>query len=123
MEINWPSAYIKANVNVKKGDVIKLLDGGVWKEMVGADGKKKKVLQFNAEMLNGEVKVYTMNATTYKNLKAAWGNNSKEWMNKLIKAWLVPQMSFGKMVDVLIFTPEDWNEPTKEGDIVDEIEQ
>ncbi len=119
MEINIPTSFIKAGENVKQGDVIKLLTEGEYKDITGQDGKIKKVLQFSVELEDGEEKTYTMNTTTQKNLISEWGKDSKNWIGKDLKVWLLRQMSFGKLISVLILTPAHWDSPeiTKEVDI------
>ena len=57
-----------------------------------------------------------MNITTQKNLISEWGKESKNWVGKPLKAWITQQLSFGKTISVLIFTPDNWVAPTKEED-------
>ena len=58
------SPFLKAGINVKKGDIIKLVDEGFQKEMIGFDKKSKMVWEFTVELPNGENKAYTMNVST-----------------------------------------------------------
>ena len=55
-----------------------------------------------------------MNTTTQKNLIEEWGDDSKEWQGKGLRVWLVRQLSFGKMINILILTPKTWTAPSKE---------
>lgn len=118
MKIEIETSFVKAGVNVNQGDIIKLLDEGEYKIIkVGENQEAKKVLQFQAQLPDGQVKTYTMNVTTQKNLIQEWSKDSKTWMNKPLKVWVVSQMSFGKMIKVLILTPEDWKEPVREEEV------
>lgn len=73
----YESDYLKANVNVKQGDVIKLLDEG----SAVADGKGKIKLTFKAEC-NGKQKFFTINATNRKALQKLYGSDTKNWVGK-----------------------------------------
>ncbi len=108
MEINKPTNYIKANVNIRQGDEIELLDEGKWEEMPDGKGGNKQVLKFQAVLPNGEIKGYTMNNTTIDNLTFAYKKDSKNWKRKPLKVWIDRRQSFGKWVDVLILTPPEW---------------
>ena len=114
MEIEYPSDYVKVNKNIKNGDIVKLLDEGKY-ETKEIGGERKKLLKFDMELADGSGKIYTMNKTTQQNLIEAWGQDSKEWIGKELKAWVKQQMSFGKEIDVLILTPKDWEKSTMEG--------
>lgn len=123
MKITIKSSYVKANEDVKSGDIVKLLDEGNYKN-VEIQGKRKEVLQFQLELPNGEAKTYSMNVTTQRNLIEEWGDDSRTWVRKDLKVWIVNQLSFGKMINVLILTPEDWTKPTKEetGEVIPVVE-
>lgn len=114
MRIELPTQFVKAGVNIHSGDIVQLLDEGKWDTMTGQDGQQKKVLKFEAKLANGEIKTYTMNNTTVKNLTWEWGDDSKNWMKKDLKAHIVSQMAFGKMTKVLILAPPHWEHPTVE---------
>ena len=114
MRIDIPTNFVKAGINIKDGDIVKLLDEGKWDTMTGQDGKTKQVLKFEMKLADGETKTYTMNNTTIRNLTQEWGQDSKDWMRKELKVHLLAQMAFGKMIKVLILTPPDWKEATME---------
>jgi hypothetical protein len=111
MKVIPQSNFIKAKVNVQDGDTIKLINEGNYVDILDrTTGKKKKVLQFEVELEDGETKTYTMNNTTQINLTQEWGNDSKKWIGKPLRAWIVRQMAFGKLTNVLILTPESWTD-------------
>ena len=113
MEIKLTQKYIKAGDNIHHGDIVFLTNEGVYKE-VEIKGEKKTILEFKLKLPNKEIKDYSMHGTTQKNLVRAFGKESKEWINKPLKTWIMPQMSFGKMIDVLILSPQDWKSPIDE---------
>lgn len=107
MKVTIPSKYVKPDINIKEGDVVSLLNEGEIKVMNTVEGPKE-VYQFRMKMTNEETKDYTMNATTMKNLISEWGDESRKWVGKELKAWIVSQFAFGKTIRVLILTPKDW---------------
>ena len=110
MLIQKPTNFVKAGVNIKSGDIVRLLTEGEWKEIKSPDNKTKKVLQFEMSLPSKEIKTYTMNNTTIDNLSVAYGEDSKNWMNKDLRANVVKQMAFGKPTNVLILTPPEWTD-------------
>ena len=105
MKIEIESSFIKAGVNIQDGEIVQLLDEGEYKTIKGSDGKSKEVLQFQLQLSSGEVKTYTMNITTQREMISAFGDDSKEWIGKKLKANIVKQLAFGKMTNVLVLTP------------------
>lgn len=79
MDINasFPSRFLKAKVNCKQDDVIKILDEGVAE--TGTDGKTKLTLKVE---INGEEKLFGCNATNRKLLTRLYGSESKNWVGK-----------------------------------------
>jgi len=113
MKIDIPSDFVKAGQNIKQGDLVQLLDEGKWRDFTGADGKTRKVLNFQMQLENGDVKGYTMNKTTMRILTGEYGDDTKKWMQRDLKAHVVTQMAFGKMISVLILTPPYWTTTEK----------
>jgi hypothetical protein len=113
MEVIIPSKFVKAEININKGDIVQLTTEGEYKP-VEIKGEKKTVLSFMMKLASGEVKEYNMNVTTQKVLIKAWGKESKEWMNKNLKAWIEKQLSFGKKINVLVLAPEGAGDPFEE---------
>ncbi len=113
MKIKLESKYLKAGVNIKDGDIITLLDEGKYEMKTGQYGTKK-VLSFNVLLADGSEKIYSANTTTQKNLIKAWGDDTSDWVNKRIRAWIVKQVIAGEMKDILVFTPEGANSAQEE---------
>ena len=123
MKIEIPSDFIKTGINIHHGERVVLLDEGEYREIKGSDGKKKKVLQFQLQLSNGEVKIYTMNITTQRGLILAFGEDSKNWIDKVLEVNILKQLAFGKMIDVLVLLPttgEKKMPETEEISVVDE---
>ena len=125
MEINIPSTFVKLGDNIKADDIVTLLDEGEYKVIKTKEGDKD-TLQFQMKLADGAEKTYTMNVTTQKNVIAEWGKDSKEWVGKELKVWVIKQLSFGRTTDAMILTPVDWTVATlseKEGNSVPTINQ
>lgn len=108
MEIIIDSKYVKPGENIQKGDVVKIKDEGKYR-----DGRFGPQLEFQLEMPNGKIKSYTPNTQTQINLKQEFGSNSKDWIDKPLKAWVYEQVKKGEVKMQLILTPVDWSEPVK----------
>ncbi len=127
MKIVIPSDYVKVGTNIKEGDKVKLLDEGEWGTLTGKDGTEKKVLNFRLQMADGSVKGYTMNKTTQRKMIEAFGNESENWMNKPLIAHTPEQLSFGRLMKILVLVPQEWkgekNVPVKDLPEEDEPEE
>lgn len=121
MKVEVPISYVKPNVNIKKGDIVKLLDEGKIATMKTLDGPKQ-VYQFRMQLANGDTKDYTMNASTMRNLIKEYGDDSKAWIGKELKAWTVSQFAFGKTIIILYLTPKNWTtvDGSDAGEVVDQ---
>lgn len=108
MEIIIQSKFIKAGENINKGDIVKIKDEGKYR-----DGKYGPQLEFQLELPDGSVKSYTPNTQTQINLKEEFGSDSKEWIDKELKAWVYEQIKSGEVKMQLILTPVDWTEPVQ----------
>lgn len=117
MEIIIPSSFVKAGVNIKDGDVVQLITEGEWKEIKGVDGKSKKVLQFEMMLPNREVKTYTMNNTTIRQMSDSLGTDSKAWVKVPLRANIVKIQAFGKLTDLLTLSPAGEEEEQTEEEI------
>ena len=104
--------FLKAD-HVKDGDLIKFVDAGVIdeREFKQKDGSKKvrTILEMNVELRGGDVKVYSPNSTTIKQLSEAWGTNTENWVGKIGRIKIIEQLSFGEMTKVLVVIPNKSN--------------
>ena len=108
MKVIIQSKYIKPGENINKGDIVKIKDEGKYR-----DGKFGPQLEFQLELPDGSVKSYTPNTQTQINLKQAFGDDSKEWIDQPLKAWVYEQIKKGEVKMQLILTPEEWDEPVQ----------
>jgi len=107
------SNFVKANENIFNGDLVKIVNEGNYSTIKTKDGNKKEVMKFDLELANGEVKEYTMNNMTTRNMVKAFGDETKNWIDKPLKTWIIQQLAFGEMIDVLILTPKSWKKATE----------
>lgn len=98
MDINasFPSHFLKAKVNCKQDDIIKILDEGVVD--TDAQGKLKLTLKVS---INGEEKLFGCNATNRKLLTRLYGSNTKNWVGKelMINIVKVNNPATGQLTD------------------------
>jgi hypothetical protein len=106
-KIKIESPYLKANINVYKGNIVKLIDEGKQKPMTGLDGKEKMVWEFTVELSTGETKIYTMNTSTQKVLIDAWGDDTKDWINKPLEVSIDRKVIAGQLKNVLYLIPAE----------------
>ncbi len=107
------SNFVKANENIFNGDLVKIVNEGNYSTIKTKEGNKKEVMKFDLELANGEVKEYTMNNMTTKNMVKAFSDETKNWIGKPLRAWIIQQLAFGEMIDVLILTPKSWKKATE----------
>jgi len=103
MKVVIQSAFAKANTNIFEGDVCTIRSEGVF--IPSPTDPKKKVYNFEIELLNGEKKTATFNNTSLRAFTLAWGDESSNWVGKQITASIVKVQAFGKVVDSIIWTP------------------
>ena len=120
--IKIESPFLKAGINVKKGDIIKLVDEGFQKEMKGFDGKMKNVWEFTVELPNGENKAYTMNVSTQKVLIEQYGEDTKNWIGKPLEVSIERKPINGKIVNILYLLPPE-GIITKDIPVIDDDEE
>lgn len=106
--VNDLRTFLKSDM-VHNGDLIHFCDAGVIEDKeFEQDGKKKKQLMLEMEVMIGDTMKrikYSPNATTRELLKVAWGPNTEHWVGETGVVSIVDQLSFGKIVPVLIVKP------------------
>jgi len=121
MEIKPPSNYVMANIDVKNGEWIKIMDEGEYRTL--PQNPSKEVLTFLVEIPSGDEKMLTMNATSQTRCLQAWGKDSKKWVKKQCVVEIVKQNVMGKMKDVIYLTPETTAPVSEEKLPEEEIEE
>ena len=105
MEIIIQSKWVKAHQDVEEGDICTIKTEGV---LTDTPDKKRKVYNFELELLNGTIKTVTFNNNSLHNLIEGYGKDSKDWVNKqVIVQDIVKVQAFGKVMDSIIWNVSD----------------
>ncbi len=88
--------FAKKGEDIRQDDIVVIANEG--KEVDGTFGKQDVFL---IKIENGQEKNVTLNQTSINNLIDAYGDDSKNWIGKNAKVWLIRTMVSGKMRDVL----------------------
>jgi hypothetical protein len=106
--LNDMSNFLKRD-DLHAGDTVIFRDEGIITQVdfsPDKDGTKIKIVfQITVELSDGRKKTATINTSSRNLLKAAWGQDTKAWINAKAKVTFVRQLAFGKMTDVLILEP------------------
>lgn len=95
--------YAKKGEDVKDGDIIQILDAG---NVVEGQYGTQKV--FKVKTRNGE-RLLNLNQKTINNLVDTFHtNDTKEWVGKEVKVWLLKVMVGGKLQTVVYLAGKDW---------------
>ncbi len=80
------SSFLKVD-NVKQGDLIKIKSEGekVESKFKDAEGNIKYQYNFKIELSDGTEKVLSINKSSLNNLIRTYGDDSKNWIDKLAK--------------------------------------
>lgn len=79
------SDFIKADIDVKQGDIITLLDEGIEQEsetFTNEDGSPKIDHIFKISLSDGEERKISMNKTSLRKFVEKFGNESAAWVGK-----------------------------------------
>lgn len=94
--------FAKKGEDIKDGDIIEILDEGE-----KAEGQWGLQDVFLIKTAGGEEKNVNVNQTSMNNLIDAYGDETKEWIGKKAKAWILTQNVSGTFRKVLYFTHPD----------------
>ena len=97
--------------DLKSGDIITILDGGV--EEQGTYGKQ---LNFKVKTRNGEKKL-SVNQKSRNVLAEAFGTETEGWVNKNVNVILKKDVIAGKKVEIVYLVVDGW-EMDDYGDLV-----
>lgn len=96
-QIIHPSNFVKADVNVFKGDTCIIRSEG---ELVPSMDKTKNEWRFDLELPNKEIKNTKLNKTSIENLTSGFGTNeSADWLGKEIVADEIISYPTGKGIN------------------------
>ena len=88
-------AFAKKNEDYKDGDLLTIANEG--KQVEGQFGVQDVFL---VKLPKGDEKNLTFNQTSINNIIDAYGPDSKQWVGKQVKVWLILQSVSGKMLKV-----------------------
>lgn len=88
-------AFAEKGKDYKDGDLVAIANEG--KQVEGVFGVQNVFL---VKFANGEEKNMSFNQTSLNNLIDAYGDDSKAWIGKVAKVWLILQSVAGKMLKV-----------------------
>lgn len=91
--------FAKKGEDYKDRDIVTIANEG--RQVEGTFGMQDVFL---VKLPNGEEKNMTFNQTTINNLIDAYGEDSKLWIGKTAKVWLILQSVSGKMLKVTYLT-------------------
>lgn len=94
--------FAKKGIDYKDGDLITIANEG--KEVTGNFGPQDVFL---VKLTNGEEKNLNFNQTSINNMIDAFGKDSKTWIGKVAKVWLIRSNVQGKMVQVTYLSHPD----------------
>jgi hypothetical protein len=94
--------FAKKGIDFKNGDILKVANEG--KKVEGQFGTQDVFL---IKLPKGEEKNVSFNQTSLNGLIDAYGEDSKNWIGKDIKAHIIKQNVSGKFIDVAYFSHPD----------------
>lgn len=103
MKAEKVSDWVQVGKNLNNGDLVTILEEGELKDGE-FKGKKTKRFETRLKLVNGEEKKIGFNNTSWNNMIDAFGEETKEWIGKTIKTWIVNQNVSGEFKDVVYFT-------------------
>lgn len=114
--VNDLRRFLKADM-VQNGDLVHFCDAGtITNKEFNQDGKKKSQDMLEMDVMIGDTMkkiTYSPNVTSRDLLKSAWGPNTESWVGETGVVSIIDQLSFGKLVPILIIKPvtnlEKWN--------------
>lgn len=105
MKLKPTSNFVIPNKDVHAGDTITLLNEGEYRKL--PQDPNKEVLTFKVEVPSGEEKSLTMNPTSQRRLERAWGDETKNWIDKKCQVKIVQQQVFNEIRDVIYLFPAE----------------
>lgn len=93
--------FAKADIDIKQGDVITIMDEGVSEPSqvyTLPDGTPKINYNFTIKLVDGKMMKLTINKTSLKNLVGTLGAETGDWIGKEVKANIAMTPKGQKMV-------------------------
>ena len=100
------SDRVVPNVDVRDGDLVKIVSAGTIQEFKQDGGGVRKCLQIDIECpAEGNIKKITLNPTSSRALGSAYGDASEEWVGKEALVQIAKMNVRGQMKDVIYLSP------------------
>ena len=93
---------VKYTADIVDGDLVTIKNAG---ETVAGDFGDRQI--FSIETRNGN-KALAFNQTSINNLIEAFGEDTKGWVEKKVKVFIIKMMVAGKLQNVSYVAPETW---------------
>jgi hypothetical protein len=101
-KISVQGEWAKVRQDINDKDILTILNEG---QITPGDYGDRNVFKLKTQ--NGE-KILSFNQTSMNYLIDAFGNETKNWVGKEIKAWIIKINVSGKLKDVIYLTAPDW---------------
>ncbi len=104
MKVTIDSAFLKAGVNIKDGELITFADEGKT-EQDKKSGKARTI--FTVTTPSEDDKLYGPNNTSLRAMIELYGDDTKDWVGKKARVNILSQMIDGEMTKVIYLTAPD----------------
>lgn len=95
--------WAKAGKQIKDGDRIKIVDAG---NIIEGDFGPRKV--FKVMTMKREELLLSFNQTSLNNLVEGFGEETEEWVGKVVSVFVIKQMVGDGLKNVIYLAPEGW---------------
>ena len=99
--------FAQAGEDINQGDILEILDEG--RKVPSQWGERGERHIFKLLTLKGD-RILTFNSTSMNYLIEVFGDETKDWIGKKVKAWVVKSNVGGKMRNVIYLTHPTWVE-------------
>jgi hypothetical protein len=101
-KVSMDGTWVKVGEDIKDQQIITILDEG--KNLEGQFGTQQVFKIHNGK---GEF-IMNLNQTSQNNLFDAFGEESKNWIGKEVKAWVIRAMVSNKMRNIVYLAEKTW---------------
>lgn len=113
MKVEIQSAFLKVNIDVKQGDIIRFVGEGEKVPDKWNKGKFKTNIQVSGDNFND--KLLTLNNSSLREMMKLYGDDTKNWIGKDAMINVVKQLVSGSMKDIIMLTAPNVD---REGNVI-----
>lgn len=113
MKIEIQNMFVKADVDVKEGDIIWFVGEGEQVPDKWNEGKYRTNIQIRSDKFSE--KMLTLNNASLRNMVNAYGSDTKNWVGKEAMVNIVKQMVKGELKSLIVLTVPNVN---KNGEVI-----